>query len=51
MEIQRIAIDHTDAVYRLVQQTIDGVYPDYYSAEEVEFSDSSIIQTPLPETS
>ena len=37
MEIQRIAIDHTDAVYRLVQQTIDGVYPDYYSAEEVEF--------------
>lgn len=37
MEIQRISIDHTGAVYRLVQHTIDAVYPDYYGTEAVEF--------------
>lgn len=37
MEIQRISVDHTGAVYRLVQHTIDAVYPDYYSTEAVEF--------------
>ncbi len=37
LEIKGISIDYVDAVYRLVQHTIDAVYPNYYSAEAVDF--------------
>ncbi|HIR41157.1 MAG TPA: GNAT family N-acetyltransferase [Candidatus Egerieicola pullicola] len=37
LESQRISIEKVDAVYRLVQQTITTVYPNYYFPEAVEF--------------
>ena len=37
LESQRISIEKVDAVYRLVQQIIITVYPDYYFPEAVEF--------------
>lgn len=37
LESQRISIEQVDAVYRLVQQIIITVYPDYYFPEAVEF--------------